>query len=78
MSVLGALIAIVEAVHEEVEPSKAPFYVAGSVLAAWAVVISAFALRRPDFPESRGRGRLVMAFTALLVVSTIGAAIGTS
>jgi plastocyanin len=55
-------------------PSKAPFYVAGAVLAAWAVLLAAFGATHPEFPRSpRGR-RLVVLTTALLVVATMTSA----
>jgi plastocyanin len=59
-------------------PSKVPFYVAGSVLAAWAVALALLGMARPGFPSSAGASRGVMALSALLVVATMGAAIGTA
>jgi plastocyanin len=59
-------------------PSKVPFYVAGGLLAGWAVVLAAIGLSRPDFPESRGRARLVMLASATLVAATMTAAIVTA
>ena len=56
-------------------PSKVPFYVAGGVLACWAVLLAAWGIRHHDFPGSRRGGRLVMLFSALLVVSTMTAAV---
>ena len=54
------------------EPSKVPFYLAGALLAAWAVVLAAIGLSRPDFPGSTQRTRGVMALSAILVVPTKG------
>jgi hypothetical protein len=59
-------------------PSKVPFYVAGGVLAAWAVAVSFFGLSRPDFPGSPARSRAVMAASALLVGLTAAMAVATS
>jgi hypothetical protein len=60
------------------EPSKVPFFIAGGVLALYAVVLSAIGMRRPDFPFN-GRGqRGVIAVTVVIVVLAIAAAIGTS
>ena len=59
-------------------PSKVPFYVAGGLLAGWAVLLSATGLRHPDFPESAGRARLVMLTSALLVAATATAAVLTA
>jgi hypothetical protein len=63
---------------EEAEPSKTGFYVAGGILAAWAVVLGFFGLRSPDFPGSDGAARGVMAISAVLVVAAMSAAVLTS
>ena len=34
------------------DPSKTPFYLAGGLLAAWAVLLGAFGVTHPDFPGS--------------------------
>jgi len=60
------------------EPSKTAFYIAGGVLAAWAVVLAAIGLSRPDFPNNAGGQRGVIAISFALVVIAIGAAILTS
>jgi plastocyanin len=59
-------------------PSKVPFYIAGGLLAGWAVLLSATGLRHPDFPESSARARLVMLTSALLVAATATAAVLTA
>jgi hypothetical protein len=75
--VLQALITI--AVAEAEESSKTAFYVAGGVLAAFAVVISAIGIRGHEtFPPSRGAARAAMGLAALLVAATMAAAILTS
>ena len=60
------------------EPSKTPFYIAGGLLVAWAVLLALGGMNRPDFPGTVGLQRAVMGVSALLVAATIGAAIGTS
>jgi plastocyanin len=60
------------------EPSKVPFYVAGAVLAAWAVVLSVFGLRQPGFPGTPARTRAVIGVSALLVLATVTTAITTA
>jgi plastocyanin len=60
------------------QPSKAPFYVAGAVLATWAVLLGFAGIRRPEFPGSAPAQRAVMAVSALLVLTTIGTAVGTA
>ena len=62
---------------EEAEPSKTPFYLLGGLLAAWAVLLSAIGLTRPEFPGS-GAARAVYAISALLVIGAAGSAITTS
>ena len=60
------------------EPSKVPFYIAGGVLALWAVVLAAIGLRQPTFPGGTGGQRGVITISLVLVVIAIGAAILTS
>ena len=62
---------------EGAEPSKTAFYVAGGVLAAWAVILSAIGLSRPEFPGSDGAARGVMAISAILVIAAAAAAVAT-
>ncbi len=59
--------------HEE--PSKVPFYVAGTVLAAWAVAVSALGIaRHANWPGS-GSGRAVMGISALLVIAAMATSV---
>jgi hypothetical protein len=51
------------------------FYILGSVLAAWALLVSALGVMREDFPATRGATRLVGAISIILVVAAIGSAI---
>jgi hypothetical protein len=68
--VLTALIAAAE-------PSKVPFYIAGGVLASWAVVLSWIGLTRPNFPFNVRGQRGVIAISLLLAVLAIAMAIAT-
>jgi hypothetical protein len=71
--VLQALITLAQA---EEETSKAAFYIAGAVLAVFAVVISAIGIRGHEtFPASRGLMGAVMGLAALLVAATMATAI---
>jgi small neutral amino acid transporter SnatA (MarC family) len=63
---------------EEAEPSKAPFYIAGGLLAAWAVVLGAFGLSRPQFPFGETGARGVMAISVLLALATMAMAVVTA
>lgn len=58
--------------------SKVPWYVAGAVLAAWAVIVSALGLRSPSFPGSAGGMRVVMAISFVLFVVAIAMSIHSS
>jgi uncharacterized cupredoxin-like copper-binding protein len=61
------------------ERSKVPFYIAGGVLVAWALIISlAVGLRRPAFPDNLQGQRVVMAITAVLVLAAVGTAVVTA
>jgi hypothetical protein len=68
MHELGAVLATAVMAAEK---SRTSFYVAGGLLAAWAVIVTlAFGLRRPKFPGSAAGARIVMAISAALVVAT--------
>jgi hypothetical protein len=60
------------------EPSKVPFYVAGLVLAGWAVVLASIGLTRPSFPFNVRGQRAVIGVSFVLVVVAIAMAIATS
>jgi hypothetical protein len=60
------------------EPSKVPFFIAGGALAAWAVILAAIGLNRPDFPGDLRGQRTVIAITFTIVVVAIAMAIVTS
>ena len=59
-------------------PSKTPFYIAGAVFAAWAVLLAFLGLSRASFPGGkRGQGA-VIGISVLLAAAAIGTAIGTA
>ncbi len=61
------------------EKSKVPFYIAGGVLVAWALIVSmAIGMRNPSFPSTMGAERAVMAITAVLVLVAVSMAVVTS
>ena len=61
------------------EKSKVPFYVAGGVLATWAVIVSiGLGMRKPAFPGGLAGQRLVLAISAVLVAGAISTAVVTS
>jgi uncharacterized cupredoxin-like copper-binding protein len=58
------------------EKSKVPFYVAGGVLVAWALIVSlGLGLRRSDFPGSPSGERGVMVVSAVLVLTAVAMAV---
>jgi len=63
---------------EVAEPSKVPFFIAGGALAAWAVILAAIGLSRPEFPGNEAGARGVMAISAVLVLAAMAAAVATS
>ena len=61
------------------EKSKVPFYIAGGVLVAWALIVSVgLGLRRPDFPGGLSGQRAVIAISAVLVLGAVSTAVITS
>jgi hypothetical protein len=58
--------------------SKTAFYIAGAVVAVWAVILAGIGLSRPDFPYNGSGQRGVIGISFVLVVIAIGAAILTS
>jgi plastocyanin len=61
------------------EKSKVPFYIAGGLLVAWALVVSlALGLRRPAFPDNLAGERAVIAISAVLVIAAVTTAVLTS
>jgi plastocyanin len=61
------------------EKSKVPFYIAGGVLVAWALIVSmALGMRRPEFPGGLSGQRAVSAVTIVLVIAAMSTAVLTS
>jgi hypothetical protein len=73
--VLHALILFAQE-HAAEETSKTPYYVAGAVLAVFAVIISAIGIRgHESFPGSKRGRNGVIALAALLVAATMASAV---
>jgi plastocyanin len=60
------------------DPSKAPFYIAGALLAVWAVVLAFLGLSRASFPGGRTGERAVVGVSVVLAAAAVGTAIGTA
>jgi len=72
-------LTLVVASTEGDESSKTLFYLAGGVLAVFAVAISAIGISRiGSFPASRGQARGVIGLAALLVLAAMASAIVTA
>ena len=57
------------------EPDKVPFYIAGGLVAVWAVVLVGDRPEPAEFPDGQAASAGVIGITFVLVVIAIGAAI---
>lgn len=48
---------------------ETPFFVAGGILVAFAILVSVVGFKKPDFPGSAAAARGVMALSVLLVAA---------
>jgi hypothetical protein len=62
----------------ESEPSKTPFYIAGGLLVALALGLSAIGVRSETFPRSRGAQLGVLAAAVVLVAAAMLTAVVTA
>jgi hypothetical protein len=60
------------------ELDEMAFFLAGGLLAVFAVLVSVVGFRRPGFPAGAGAARGVVALGALLVVATLATSILTA
>lgn len=60
---------------EEEHKSEAPFFVIGGALALFAIAISAYGMRKPDFPGNAGAARGVMTLGLTLTLATMASII---
>ena len=68
---LSFILAAAEHAAEEHHKSELPFFIAGGLLASFAVLISVFGFKRPDFPASDAAARGVMAVSTVLVAGAM-------
>ena len=78
MHTLASIFLLAAETAEKEEKNKTPFYIAGATLAAWAVVVSAIGITRPDFPGTPGRTRVVYGISIVLVATAMSMAIVTA
>jgi hypothetical protein len=70
------LALLILAAEEGAEPSKTPFYVAGTVLVVFAVVIAAIGTRGAEtFPATKGARTGVCVLAAVLVAAAMATAV---
>ncbi len=70
------LLAVLQEVAEEAEPSKAPFYIAATLLVIFAALLAIVGTRQHEtFPPSRGLSRALMLVCAVLVAGTMVTAV---
>jgi hypothetical protein len=67
---ISTILAAAEAGAEH-EKSETPFFVAGVVLVSFAILISVFGFKRPDFPGNARAARGVMALSIALVATAM-------
>ena len=61
------------------EKSKVPFFIAGGLLAVWALILSlGLGLRRPQFPGGLGGQRAVIGVSVVLVLAAVSMAVVTA
>jgi hypothetical protein len=73
------MLLLLQAAEEAAEPSKTPFYVAASLLVAFALILAAIGTARHEtFPPSKGVARAIMLVGALLVAGTMFTAVSTA
>jgi hypothetical protein len=70
------LVAAAEAAEEHKDHTA--YYVAGIVLAGWAVIVSAIGITQVKFPTNKAGRGVVVAITAVLVLATTSMAVATS
>lgn len=82
MSVLATILAAAEhaaeaGAHaaEEEHKSEAPFFFIGGALAVFAVAISFYGMRKPDFPTNQSAARGVMTLGLTLTLATMASII---
>ena len=57
------------------DPSKTPFYIAGVLLAVWAVVLAFLGLSRASFPGGRTGERAVIGISVVLAAAAVATAV---
>jgi hypothetical protein len=69
--ILSTILAAAEHVAVEHHKSELPFFLAGGLLASFAVFISVVGFKKPDFPADGGTARGVMTLSIVLVLAAM-------
>jgi hypothetical protein len=69
---------LVLAAAEAEEKSKVPFFIAGGLLAGWALVLFALGMRNRTFPGGQSGERGVITVSVVLVVAAMATAVITA
>ena len=74
---LAVIIAAAEHAAEaaEHEKSEVPFFIMGGLFAIFAVLISVYGFRKPEFPETAAKARMVMSAGGMLMLGAVGTAV---
>ena len=75
MSVVATILAAAEHAAEEEHKSELPFFLLGGALALFAIVVSVFGFKKPDFPATASAARGVMTLGLALTVATMASII---
>jgi hypothetical protein len=75
---IGLVVLAVTSAESQAEPSKAAFYIAGGLLVAFALGVSALGIRAETFPRSRGEQLGLVAVGAVLVAAAMLTAVVTA
>ena len=73
---INALMLAAEAAKEE--GSHTAFYIAGGLLAGWAVLVSFIGITRPGFPGNMAGRNVVLLISAILVLGATSTAVITA
>ena len=72
------LALLLQVAAEEAEKSKVPFFVAGGLFAAWAIVLFVVGMRSQAFPGGQSGERTVVAVSLVLMVAAMATAVITA
>lgn len=61
--------------HAEEHKSETPFFVAGGIFAVYAILVSVYGFKKPDFPATAAAARGIMSAGAVLMVAAVSTAI---